>query len=436
MLDRCRRHRSTLTVVASIGASLALVFVLISKWGELETGVTGAPLAIAAAAVSLQVVALVSRSEAWFGCVRAGGGTVSRRTLYRASSMGFVGGLVHTQLGTAARIGALRRLAPEESPRVPTLVGAELPILIVEGGLAALTSFTLVGPLGLPWWVPLVCLGAIAAASAALGAVAAAGVRWLRGGLAVMRTLDGRARLVCFVLIAVFSQIARNWLMLHAVGVDASVFDAVAVLIAVVTLGQLPFGLSVGAAASVLILGPQGVAAAAAAGVLLTATGTVGALAFAAWGGLDIALSDSRVKALVRRAGTAVADLGAPRSPGIGLGALAAQLNSGVERFFFDAFGHLQARPLLASASGFGVQPPAPCRAGREEPSRQGGATSAAVRKQRRPEPAPTRADRKLCDESTAGRRAATDRPARSGGHTVLERGRDANYETPSRHRR
>ncbi len=389
MLDRCRRHRSTLTVVASIGASLALVFVLISKWGELETGVTGAPLAIAAAAVSLQVVALVSRSEAWYGCVRAGGGTVSRRTLYRASSMGFVGGLVHTQLGTAARIGALRRLAPEESPRVPTLVGAELPILIVEGGLAALTSFTLVGPLGLPWWVPLVCLGAIAAASAALGAVAAAGVRWLRGGLAVMRTLDGRARLVCFVLIAVFSQIARNWLMLHAVGVDASVFDAVAVLIAVVTLGQLPFGLSVGAAASVLILGPQGVAAAAAAGVLLTATGTVGALAFAAWGGLDIALSDSRVKG--SRTTRRHSRRGSGRASIAGNRRRSAR---GTAQFRCRALLLRRLRPppsQTAARERLRPRGPAarPFRAGREEPSRQGWATSAAVRKQRRPEPAP-----------------------------------------------
>jgi hypothetical protein len=372
VLGRCRKHRSTLTVSASIGASLALVFVLVSKWNELETGVTGAPLAIAAAAVSLQVLALVARSEAWHGCVRAGGGTVSRRTLYRASSMGFVGGLVHTQLGTAARIAALRRLAPEQSPRVPTLMGAELPILIVEGGLAALTSFTLVGPLGLPWWVPLLCLAAIAAASAALGAVARAGVRWLRSGLAVMRTLDGRAHLVGFVLVAVFAQIARNWLLLHAVGVDASLFDAIAVLIAVVTLGQLPFGLSVGAAASVLILGPQGVAAAAAAGVLLTATGTVGGLAFAAWGGLDIALSDSRVKALARRVGTAVADLAAPQSPALTLRSLSAQLYAGVERVLFDAFGHLQARPLLATPSGLGIPAPAVAAAhGRAPPPRR-----------------------------------------------------------------
>jgi hypothetical protein len=302
----------TVMATASIVASIALGLVLVGKWDELETGVTGAPAAIAMAAIILQVLALVARSEAWHVCVRASGGTVGRRTLYRASSMGFVGGLLHTQLGTAARIATLRRSAPGASPRVPALIGAELPIMIVEGCLAALTSFTLVGPLGLPWWVPLVCLAAVAGASAALGTVAAAGVRWLRSGLAIMRTLDGRARLCGFVLIAVLAQIARNWLLLHAVGVDASVFDAIAVLIAVVTLGQLPFGLSVGAAASVLILGPEGVTAAAAAGVLLTATGTVGGVAFATWGALDMGLSRPRAKALARRGWSRVAQLGAP----------------------------------------------------------------------------------------------------------------------------
>lgn len=353
----CRRHRSTVTVAASLAATLALAFLLVGRWDELEVGVTGAPLAIVAAAVSLQVLALVARSEAWHVCVRAGGGRVGRRVLYRASSMGFVGGLLHTQLGTAARIAALRRSAPEESPRVPALIGAELPILIVEGGLAALTSFTLVGPLGLPWWTPLLCLAAVAAASAALRSVAAAGARWLRSGLAVMRTLDGRARLAGFVLIAVLAQVARNWLLLHAVGVDASLFDAIAVLIAVVSLGQLPFGLSVGAAASVLILGPQGVAAAAAAGVLLTATGTVGGLAFAAWGALDTALSDPRLRALARRFGSGLAHPGAAQPPWIALGALGAQVRRAVERSCFDFFGHHQAGPLLATASG-GWLPP------------------------------------------------------------------------------
>jgi uncharacterized membrane protein YbhN (UPF0104 family) len=102
--------------------------------------------------------------------------------------------------------------------------------------------------------------------------------------------------------VAVFAQIFRNWLLLHAVGVDASFFDAIAVLIAVVTLAQLPVGPSVGAAAAVLILGSDGVAAAAAAGVLLTATGTVGGLCFAGWAGADRLWSGGRWGAERRRA--------------------------------------------------------------------------------------------------------------------------------------
>jgi hypothetical protein len=378
---RCRRHRTTLTVAASIGASVALGLLIVGKWDELETGVTGAPLAIAAAAVALQLLALLSRSEAWHVCVRAGGGSVGRRTLYRASSMGFVGGLLHTQLGTAARIAALRRSAPEASPRVCALIGAEMPILIVEGGLAALTSFTLVGPLGLPWWVPLAAFAAVAVTTVALRGVASAGAHWLRSGLAVLQSLEGRSRLVGFVLVAVFAQIARNWLLLNAVGVDASVFDAVAVLIAVVTLGQLPFGLSVGAAASVLILGPQGVAAAAAAGVLLTATGTVGGLLFAAWGLLDIGLTRPRVRALARRGRLRVAQLAGPANwPRTALATLSAQLVRSVERACFDLVGHLLVGPVLLPATDAGL----PSRAPRTAPASYRGAAPA-VRPTTRP---------------------------------------------------
>jgi uncharacterized membrane protein YbhN (UPF0104 family) len=105
------------------------------------------------------------------------------------------------------------------------------------------------------------------------------------------------------VLVAVFAQIFRNWLLLHAVGVDASFFDAIAVLIAVVTLSQLPVGPSVGAAAAVLILGSDGVAAAAAAGILMTVTGTIGGLCFAGWAGADRLWFFSR-RAVLRRTRT------------------------------------------------------------------------------------------------------------------------------------
>jgi hypothetical protein len=275
------------TLAGAIAVCAVLAYVLADRREEFGTALASAPLWILLVATALQLLALVSRTESWRICVAAAGGTVGRRCLYRAASFGYLGSQLNSQIGTAARIGALRRAAPEECPRVPALIAAEVPILAIEAGLAALASFTLVGPLGLPWWLPLLLLGVAVLVVAGLRDVAR---RWREGfwsGLAVLRSAQGRAGIVALVLVAVFAQIARNWLMLDAVGVEASVFDATAVLIAMVTLSTLPVGPSVGAAAVVLILGVDGPALAAAAGVLLTATGTLGALAYAGWAGLD-----------------------------------------------------------------------------------------------------------------------------------------------------
>jgi len=280
--------RSTLvTAAGAITVIGVLAYMLADRWDEFRAALGAAPLGILLAATALQLLALVSRTEAWRICVVAAGGTVARRCLFRAASVGYVASQLNSQVGTAARIGALRRAAPGECPRVPALIAAEVPILAIEAALAALTSFTLVGPLGLPWWLPLVLL---AAAILLVAGLRSAASRWRAGfcsGLAVLRSLRGRNVVIALILVAVGSQIARNWLMLGAVGVEASLLDATAVLIAMVTLSQLPVGPSVGAAAVVLILGADGVALAAAAGVLLTATGTAGALTYAAWAATD-----------------------------------------------------------------------------------------------------------------------------------------------------
>lgn len=295
-----RRRRALVAVVGSLVTAAILLFVLAGRRQEFEAAISDAAAWVLAVTVLLQIVALVARSEAWHLTIQAAGGTVERRVLYRASSMQVLGGVLNAQLGVAARIAALRRSSPTVSPQVPTLIAAEFPILAVEATLAALTSFTLVGPLGLPWWLPIIGLAVIGTASAGLRQLALRKGRELWSGLAVLRSLRGGSLVIGFVLVAVFGQIFRNWLLLHAVGVDASFFDAIAVLIAVVTLGQLPVGPSVGAAASVLILGSDGVAAAAAAGVLLTVTGTVGGLCFAAWAGADRLWSVGRRAASMR----------------------------------------------------------------------------------------------------------------------------------------
>jgi uncharacterized membrane protein YbhN (UPF0104 family) len=275
--------RRTVTIGAPIAALLLLAGIVAYKRHDFMAALHAAPAWLLVAAAALQLVALVSRSEAWHGCVGAAGGTVPRRHLYRAASIGYLLSVVNGQFGTAARIAALRRAAPNAVPRIPALIAAELPIIAVEAALAALTSFTLVGPLGLPWWVPLTLLAFIGGIIVLFGRLARRRRVGFWSGFAVLRSLEGRGRLVGFVLIAVAAQIARNWLALHAIGVNASLFDAIAVLIAMVTLSQLPIGPAVGAGAVVLILGAQGVGATAAAGVLLTATGTAGALCYAAW---------------------------------------------------------------------------------------------------------------------------------------------------------
>jgi uncharacterized membrane protein YbhN (UPF0104 family) len=282
-----RRHRVPIAIAGSLATAAVLALLLAGRRDEFGDAISSAAWWLLAIAALLQVVALLARSEAWHLTIEAAGGNVMRRALYRASSVQVLGGMINGQLGVAARIAALRRSSPEVCPQVPTLIAAEVPILAVEGMLAAAASFTLVGPLGLPWWLPIVGIAVIGTASAGLRHLALREGRKLWNGLAVLRRAGPGGRVVAFVLVAVFAQIVRNWALLNAVGVSASFFDAIAVLIAVSTLMQLPVGPGVGAAAAVLILGSNGVAAAAAAGLLLTVTGTAGGLCFLAWAGAD-----------------------------------------------------------------------------------------------------------------------------------------------------
>ena len=281
------RGSTAATTAGALGVAVVLGVALAGHRDDFAEALGSASVWVLLAAAALQLVALLSRCEAWYTCVAAAGGVISRRRLFHAGGLGNLGSLVNAQVGTAARIAILRRSGRDEVPRVPALIAAEVPILAIEAALAVLSSYTLVGPLGLPWWFPLAGFAVAVAVVLGLRKLAGRG-HGVWAGLAVLRSLEGRTRVTAFVLVAVFAQIARNWLVLRALGVDASVFDATAVLIAMVVLAQLPIGPSVGAAAVVMILGAGGVAATAAAGVLLTATGIAGALAFALWVGIDV----------------------------------------------------------------------------------------------------------------------------------------------------
>jgi uncharacterized membrane protein YbhN (UPF0104 family) len=273
-------------IVVSVGGTLLvaglLAHVLIGRGAQFSAALRTAPVALVTLSVLLQIVAVLARTEAWTICVSAAGGTVSRRVQFRAAAFACVASIVNGSVGMAVRIGSLRRAAPQQTPPARALVAAEVPIITVELALVAIFSFTLVAPLGVPLWVPAIIIVVVAGLTAGLRRVSGRYRTGLGAGLAVLR-LPSRGRLIFFTVLAVCTQVLRNWLMLRAVGVDVSIFDAMALMIVIFTVGQLPIGPSTGPAATVLILGAHGLAATAAAGVLVTLTGIIGSLVFAGW---------------------------------------------------------------------------------------------------------------------------------------------------------
>lgn len=289
------RRKVLLSLLGALAVTCILGFALAGRRRAFVAALDSVPISLVGLAAALQIVALLARSEAWLVSVRAAGGSVSRRLLFQAAGVGYLASIINGSVGMAARIASLRRVAPHSSPRVPALVAAEVPIIAVEVTLAAVFSFTLVGPLGVAWWIPAIAVALMAGALLGLRRFSERHRMGLWVGLAVMRN-KARGRLIAFTLVAVGAQVARNWLMLHAIGENVSIFDAMALLIAMFTLGQLPVGPSIGPAAAVLILGTHGVATSAAAGVLLAVTGTIGSIGYATW-----ALTDRLAQSRVRR---------------------------------------------------------------------------------------------------------------------------------------
>ena len=80
------RRRDGLSVLGALVVTGVLGFVLAGRGGQFSAALQSAPISLLALAVLLQIVALLARSEAWNVCVRAAGGTVTRRVLFRAAA--------------------------------------------------------------------------------------------------------------------------------------------------------------------------------------------------------------------------------------------------------------------------------------------------------------------------------------------------------------
>jgi uncharacterized membrane protein YbhN (UPF0104 family) len=293
--DNRRQRARTRWVIVGVTTAVVIAFLLIiivpraSDVGD-ALGKVGAERF--AAIVLLGVISLICRTAAWQVAVDAAGGDLHAREAHAASSLGFTVGLLNPYLGSAVRIGVIRRITPERSPTASQLVAAESAMLVVETALVSILILCASWTLGIPVWAAAVIV--IVAAAAVLGLVVLSR-RWttprFAAGLAVAREPRPLTAVTAATAGALVSQLGRVAVSLSSVGLHASPIVVIAVFVASGVSLVIPIGTAAAGAAAPLIAaaGSSGedVANASAAGVLLSGALMVSALVYAVIAGVS-----------------------------------------------------------------------------------------------------------------------------------------------------
>jgi uncharacterized membrane protein YbhN (UPF0104 family) len=79
--------------------AIALAIALAGHGHDFIVALGSAPFWVLGIAVVLHVLWLLARTEAWGVCIEAAGGTLGRRSLYRASSIGYLANIFNGQFG-------------------------------------------------------------------------------------------------------------------------------------------------------------------------------------------------------------------------------------------------------------------------------------------------------------------------------------------------
>jgi hypothetical protein len=245
----------------------ALVVACVLRREALVEAVATVPVLALVGLAGLHLVSLVARSEAWRLSLAAVAGVPPPRVVVHCANAGaFVAGSLEAHAAMPARVALLRRLAPGQTPPPAHVAVADVPIFLLEvAGASALLALT-----GL-WWAP------GAAVVLLVGARLAAGRRATRG-LAVLA--DGRRRCALAGLVAcvVCCGLARVWVALAVMHLDASPAAAAAAFGALGVFGLLPLGPSAPPGALLVVSGGAG---ALAAGLALSATSIFAVLVYA-----------------------------------------------------------------------------------------------------------------------------------------------------------
>lgn len=271
------------TLAATVAAIVGLAVVLWHHWDEVGRAIETVSLVSFLAITALQVVAYLMRTQAFGMCVRAAGAHTPTGALHGASASTFLANtVVPMYVGGLVRVAMLRRLAGKEGPTVGQMVTADGVSLFLEAVITVALIVVACTQLDVAWWWP-VALGAVCVA-AGWGVWQARRRLAHREWVKALNVFDDRMKLVVLtvLLAAVIGvQPIRFYVVLHAVGVDVSMLEAVLAFVITSAGAILPVGpgpASVGGVAAVL--GHEGLAEAAASGVVLAASAVLAAAVY------------------------------------------------------------------------------------------------------------------------------------------------------------
>jgi hypothetical protein len=279
------RRKFALTASISVLATGATGWLVASHADAVLAAASNVQLWLFLVTMAIGVVALMLRSEIWGVCLSAAGGSSTRSQMHAANSFGMLGNSFNHYVGPLIRVGLLRRLAPDTSPKPCQMMAADVPVLIAEASLLILLLATAVGAAGLPWWLPLAGAGGIGLLVSFVWSIRHRFAhRQSYQGLNVIMNKKLATRMLALVFCAIALQVLRTYLLLDAVGLHPAFWQVVMTFCATGILGILPLGPATSSGATMAVFAAQSTAAAAAAGVVLTASAFAASLLYAAYG--------------------------------------------------------------------------------------------------------------------------------------------------------
>jgi hypothetical protein len=282
-----KRLRWLVGVLGPVVVVGALIYVLATHGHEIGHAASRVSAGTLAIITALALLTLLARSEVALGCMSAMPRRPSRVDVHASSSLAFLLSTINHYVGSVVRAAVLKRVDPANAPTIPQMMVIDGCTTLIEGLLAGLLLIVCAGTLNLSWWLPVLALLAVI--------VAVAVAVYLRRRFAHLPIFDGlrilehsRYRLVVLALtLLVFAcQIGRTLIVLDAVGLHATLLQAVATFIAGGVLSNLLAGPGGGtAAAPLVIFGHRSLATATAAGLILAGAALLAAVIYACAGG-------------------------------------------------------------------------------------------------------------------------------------------------------